>query len=154
MQQGRAARRYDVVDATRRPPSTTLQVHLFLVARQSAAQVVTLAVSTSSVKHQTGPGQAVSHWGMHWAMLTTWRLQAGTVTSCSTAILGSTRLPDTVPYRGPAAQVDELVAGAGAQLPGAERALCTRRSLYHVLLALEEDRDALMLDGEDVRFCV
>ena len=54
----------------------------------------------------------------------------------------------------PAAQVDELVAGAAAQLPGAERALCTRRSLYHVLLALEGDRDALMLDGEDVRFCV
>ncbi len=53
-----------------------------------------------------------------------------------------------------AAQIDELVAGAAAQLPGAERALCTRRSLYHVLLALEEDSNALMLDGEDIRFCV
>ena len=43
--------------------------------------------------------------------------------------------------------------GRPRSCPGG-RALCTRRSLYHVLLALEGDRDALMLDGEDVRFCV
>jgi hypothetical protein len=66
------------------------------------------------------------------------------------------RFPATAPHRarGAAAQVDALVAGVAAQLPGGARALCTRRALRHVLLALQAERDALLLDGDDVFFCV
>ena len=53
---------------------------------------------------------------------------------------------------GGAAQVDALVEGVAAQLPGMQRALCTRRTLRHVLLALQEERDALVVDGDDVYF--
>lgn len=54
--------------------------------------------------------------------------------------------------RGGTAQVDALVEGVAAQLPGMQRALCTRRTLRHVLLALQEERDALVVDGDDVYF--
>ena len=47
---------------------------------------------------------------------------------------------------------DALVEGVAAQLPGMQRALCTRRTLRHVLLALQEERDALVVDGDDVYF--
>ena len=50
------------------------------------------------------------------------------------------------------AQVDALVEGVATQLPGTHRALCTRRALRHVLLALQEELDALMVDGDDVYF--
>lgn len=62
--------------------------------------------------------------------------------------------PANDPPRGAAAQVDALVAGVAAQLPGGARALCTRRALRHVLLALQAERDALLLDGDDVVFCI
>ena len=48
--------------------------------------------------------------------------------------------------------MDALVEGVAAQLPGMQRALCTRRTLRHVLLALQEERDALVVDGDDVYF--
>ncbi|KAK9831351.1 hypothetical protein WJX81_004658 [Elliptochloris bilobata] len=50
-------------------------------------------------------------------------------------------------------KVDALMAGVAAQLPHEARVLCTRRSLRHVLLALQEERNALTLDGDDVYFC-
>ncbi len=50
--------------------------------------------------------------------------------------------------------MDALVAGVAAQLPGGARALCTRRALRHVLLALQAERDALLLDGDHVVFCI
>lgn len=103
-----------------------------------------------SAKRQA-PGSPYSMRSLQWQTCIRHR-RLGVVTPMPRLALAWRLAGHVFPRVAGAAQVDALVEGVAAQLPGMQRALCTRRTLRHVLLALQEERDALVVDGDDVYF--